>query len=395
MLSIALDDMEFDKNRGRSGIIKLLMLKQKIQKFIIPSRQVVFALLCLVVVGGTTSLVKADQFDDQIRALQDQNSATRQVSNQLADQASSYQDAVDKLSTQINGIRQAILDYQHQSDQLQQQIAAQQAELDREKNILGQNIKAMYIEGQITTLEILASSHDLSDFVNQDQYRSSVRDQVKGTVDKITELKQQLQQKQNEIQGLIKDQQAQQAQLDASVSEQNQLLSLTQSQKAAKDAEIKANNSQIAGLRAAQLAANKSLGGKVEAGDPGHGGYPGVWDSALQDSMLDSWGMLNRECVSYTAWKVYQNYGYMPYWGGVGNANQWPADARAAGIPTGSTPRAGSVAISMAGGFGHAMWVEAANGNIIHVSQYNFDLAGHYSEMTVNGSGFIYIYFGQ
>ena len=37
--------------------------------------------------------------------------------------------------------------------------------------------------------------------------------------------------------------------------------------------------------------------------------------------------------------------------------------------------------------------VEAVNGNTIYVSQYNYDLAGHYSEMSINGSGLIYIYF--
>ena len=84
-----------------------------------------------------------------------------------------------------------------------------------------------------------------------------------------------------------------------------------------------------------------------------------------QDTIADSWGMWNRECVSYTAWKVYQTYGYMPYWGGVGNANQWPGDAQAAHIPTGSTPRVHSVAISMGGAFGHATYVESVNGNSI------------------------------
>jgi surface antigen len=108
--------------------------------------------------------------------------------------------------------------------------------------------------------------------------------------------------------------------------------------------------------------------------------------------------MYNRECVSYTAWKVYETYGYMPYWGGVGNANQWPGDARAAGIPTGSTPRANSVAIWNVGAFGHAMWVEAvaADGSL-WVSQYNYDYTGHYSEMSVSASmarSLTYIYFG-
>jgi surface antigen len=150
---------------------------------------------------------------------------------------------------------------------------------------------------------------------------------------------------------------------------------------------------EIAKWQAAQLAANRGLGGSIVAGDPNHGGYPSNWDNAVQDSMLDSWGMYSRECVSYAAWKVYQTYGSMPYWGGVGNANQWTNDAKAAGIPTGSAPRIHSVAISMRGYYGHAMWVEAIKGDMIYVSQYNYDLHGHYSEMWVNGGHFTYIYF--
>jgi surface antigen len=172
-------------------------------------------------------------------------------------------------------------------------------------------------------------------------------------------------------------------------------LAFTESQKSIYDQTIKNNQSQIADLRAQQLAANHRLGGNVVAGDPGHGGYPAYLDNAYQDSVFDPWGMWNRECVSYTAWKVQQTYGNMPNWAGVGNANQWPGDAQQWGIPTGSIPKVHSVAISMAGGYGHAMWVEAVNGNTIYVSQYNFDLAGHYSEMTLNGSGLTYIYFGD
>jgi surface antigen len=146
-------------------------------------------------------------------------------------------------------------------------------------------------------------------------------------------------------------------------------------------------------LLAAQFSANRGLGGTAVAGDASHGGYPANWDNTSQDSSLDSWGMYNRECVSYAAWKVYQAYGDMPYWGGVGNANQWVRDAQKAGIPTGTAPAVHSVAISMRGYYGHAMWVEAVSGNNIYVSQYNYDLHGHYSEMWVDGSNFTYIYF--
>jgi surface antigen len=151
---------------------------------------------------------------------------------------------------------------------------------------------------------------------------------------------------------------------------------------------------QISQWMAAQVVANQALDGSVVAGDPNHGGYPAKWDSPVaQDSLVDSWGMYNRECVSYAAWKVYQTYGNMPFWGGVGNANQWLSDARNSGIPTGGVPQVHSVAISMHGYYGHAMWVEKVSGDMVYVSQYNYDLHGHYSEMWVNASQFTYIYF--
>lgn len=144
---------------------------------------------------------------------------------------------------------------------------------------------------------------------------------------------------------------------------------------------------------AEQAVANRRLAGTVIAGDAARGGYPDKWHNARQDSMVDDWGMYNRECVSYAAWKVHQRYGNMPYWGGIGNANQWLRNARNAGIPTSRTPKVHSVAISMAGYYGHAMWVEKVEGDMIYVSQYNYDLNGRYSEMWLRASDFTYIYF--
>ncbi len=341
-------------------------------------------------VGG---VVKADQFDAQINQLEQQNSGLQVQSDSLAATAATYQQAVDALTAQINSLQANIVNTQGQIDELQKQIDEAQAELDQQKTILGDNIRTMYLEGDISTLEILASSKDLSDFVNKQEYRNSVSNKVKDTVDKINALKAQLTQQQEEQQALLKDLQAQQTKLQAEESQQAAMLNYTEQQKASYDQQIGSNNSQIMSLRAQQAALNRQLGGVPTAGDPGHGGYPSAWSNSAQDTLIDSWGMYNRECVSYTAWKVYQTFGHMPYWGGVGNANQWPGDARAAGIPTGTVPRVHSVAIWNVGAFGHAMWVEAVNGNTIYVSQYNYDLQGHYSEMSINGSGLTYIYF--
>lgn len=359
-------------------------------------RFLVFTIATAAILAGGTLIgghVRADQFDAQIQALRDQNAANQAQADSLAATAASYQQAVDQLSAKIGALQSLIVSTQSQIDSLTQQIAVAQAELDHEKAVLGENIKTMYLEGNVSTLEILASSNNLSDFVNKQEYRNSVSSKISASVDKINSLKAELQKQQIQQEGLLKDQQTQQTQLQSDQAQQYQMLNYTESQKATYDAQIKSNNSQIASLRSQQALLNRKLGGVPSDGDPGHGGYPGTWQNAPQDSLIDSWGMYNRECVSYTAWKVYQTYGYMPYWGGVGNANQWPGDAQAAGIATGSVPRAHSVAIWNVGAYGHAMWVEAVNGNTIYVSQYNYDYTGHYSEMAISGSGLTYIYF--
>lgn len=383
---------------------KTSKMPNKINKKRIPKVYPFLAVLVSLVLSGNilvTTLVQADQYDAQINALNAQNATNQADANQLGAQATSYQDQVSKLQLQINSLQTAINAAQAKVADLKVQIAKNEAELARQKNLLGTNIRQMYLEGQTSTLEMLASSKNLNDFVDKQEYRNSVQNKITTTLASITELKHQLTAQQQSLEQTINDQTKAEAQLADQQGQQNQLLAATQAQQGAINAQIQSNNAQIVALRAAQAAANRKIGGGgvVTAGDPGHGGYPAVWDNAYQDSLIDSWGMFNRECVSYTAWKVHQAYQAgrvshdMPYWGGRGNANQWPADAQSDGIPSGSTPRANSVAISMGGAYGHAMWVESVNGNTIHVSQYNYDLQGHYSEMTINGSGLIYLYF--
>lgn len=350
----------------------------------------VFVLVGSLVFGA---LVHADQFDEQIRALQQQNASSQAKSDDLAMQAQNYQQAINVLQGRISALQQSIVSTQNRIDDLHNKIVKAEAELEHQKLVLRENIHTLYLEGQISTLEILASSKNLSDFVDQEETRNAVASKVQDSMAKIASLKAELDKQQRQQKGLLADQKRQQNELQASQAQQSKMLAFTEGQKAAYDNQIKENNAQIASLRAQQRAANLALGGNVVAGDPNHGGYPNYLFNAPKDSLVDPWGMFNRECVSYTAWKVQQTYGYMPFWGGRGNANQWPSDAQAAGIPTGYTPKVHSVAISMSGFYGHAMWVEAVSGNMIYVSQMNFDLAGSYSEMWVNGSNFIYLYF--
>lgn len=343
------------------------------------------------------NFASADQYEAQIQALSQDSGNKKNQQAQLGAEAASLGDTIAKLQAEINAMQAKINDNQAKVNDLNKQIAAAELELAKQKNLLGENIKQMYIDGDISTLEMLASSKNLSDFFDKQQYRESVRSKIKTTLDKITQLKLDLSTQKDTAEKLIAEQKTLQGNLAAQRAENDRLLGLNQSQQGELDSQIKSNSAKISQLRAQQAAENAKLfkGVRVIAGSNGRDTYPTNWRNAPQDSLLDNWGMYNRECVSYVAWKVYESGRFMPYWGGRGNANQWDDNARSAGIPVDSTPRAGSAAVSNSGYYGHIMWVESVNPNgTINVSQYNWGLDGRYSEAyNLSPAGLVFIHF--
>lgn len=351
-----------------------------------------FALAALIT---GASIAHADQFDDQINALNAQNSQSQSVLNGLTSQAGSYQAAINALDAQIAAVQAQIAANQAQQASVQQQIVDAQNKITSQKQYLGDDIRSMYIDGQLSTIEELATSKNLSDYVDKEEYRITAQDQMNSTIKQIAVLQIELQKQKTELDQLVASQKQQNDQLASAESQQQSLLSYNEGQQAAYNAQISSNSGQIASLRKAQIAANSRFIGSAGTGPACGGGYPAKWCEIPQDSVIDSWGMYNRECVSYTAFKVAASGRNMPYWGGVGNANQWDDNARAAGIPVDSSPRAGDVAISNSGAYGHAMYVESVNGDgTFNLSQYNAALDGRYStRSSVSPAGLAFIHF--
>lgn len=381
-------------------------MKQSIQTINLSKRLATLSvLLVLIVAGGTRSdTVYADQFDQQIKELQTQNIQTQSTIAQLEEQASSYQDAIDRLQAQINQIEPQIIQNEIVQKELKGKIAEAQKELDQQRYVLGRIIRSMYVDDEPSTLEQLASSKSLSDFVDKKTYRTAVQNKLQATLQVVQELQVKLTDQKAEVDRLLEDARSQQALLDANRAEQAKLLTYNQTQQDGFSQKMEANQTKIAELRRLQAAliSRYQVGGTL-AGDPNRGGYPLAWDQAPKDSLVDTWGMFNRECVSYTAFKVHQNFlegkvkRDMPYWGGRGDAKKWPDNARAAGIPVDNIPTVNSIAITTSGTWGHSMNVEKVgtlNGRpAVYVSQYNADFSGRYSEGWRYTTGLQFIHF--
>lgn len=337
----------------------------------------------------------ADRYEDQIRAIERQINSFNAQADELRAQGDSYQRELASLNNQKAQI-QAQLDLSvAKEEQLTQQIAVNQKKIADNKTLLGDTITNMYINDSISPLEMLASSKNIADYVDKQADQEKVQSTISETIERINKLKKELEAQKKEVEVQVANQTYAREQLASKEAEVANLIATVQGQESnyrqlSEQSQAQKNEVQRQQQAAIDAAIRRAGGGGGSAipGDPNKGGYPSnLANSDYYNPVVDPWGMYSRQCVSYTAWKVYQKNGSMPYWGGRGNANQWPGNARAAGIPVSSTPRAGSVGVIMAGQYGHVVWVESVNSNgTVNISQYNFYNAGgsgwgHYSEM--------------
>ncbi|MEI6053799.1 MAG: CHAP domain-containing protein [Candidatus Saccharibacteria bacterium] len=352
--------------------------------------------------------VYADQFDEQIIALERESAAYMAQAEQLALKADSINNAVAELETQVGVIQSQINISQVKYDQLVFQIAETEKKISDNRDALGVTIANLYVEDNVSPVEILFGSKNISDYMDKQEYRNSVRNELSATITKIKELKVQLDAEKLNLESILTNQKNQYQALEAKRAEQQKLLDdtrgdeavYTQLAQASRAKKEEVQRQQQAAIQAA-LRKNGRNGGILLPGDPSNGGYPAEYANLnYYDYVPDQWGMYARQCVSYVAWKVYQKNGYMPYWGGRGNANQWDDNARNSvpEIPTGPTPRVNSAGVLNSGSVGHIVWVEAVNSDgTIDVSQYNLDYGygpGMYSRQRVPADAYdVYIYF--
>lgn len=389
---------------GGAMIAVLIKNKNMLQKIRISSPRFYSLVLSLSFFGAiiTPSLVYADQYTQQIQALQVQNSQVDQNISNLENEASSYQGEINQLDAQISAVKVQIANTQGQINTIQTQIAANQALLIQEKATLSNILQSMYVDGHMTTLESLATSKDISDFVTKIEYQNIVQQQIQGDLSSINKTQVTLNQQNVVLAGTLQSQNTENSQLGSEESQQANLLGMDQQQQATYNQQLQTNNTQLSQLEAEEAAAiaRDESGGTIISGNCGTSNdtYPEPWCSAGQDTMIDNWGMYNRECVSYAAWMVASTGRYMPYWGGEGNAYEWIGNAEAAGYSVSRTPQPGDIAIlpqTSGSPLGHAMYVMAVNGDgTIDVSEYNARVVGGFDEaLNINASYYYYIDF--
>lgn len=388
---------------------------KRLSQLSLPRRSALVGLSMLMLVSVPLSYgqrVMADEWDSKIAQLQAQANQYLAQANALKAQGDTLQNKLDEINAQINALQVQININQATYDKLQSDIAANQVKLAKTQEALGDILANLYVDDNISSVELLASSSNIGDFVDKQEYRTTIRDQLTSTVAEVKRIKQKLEADKKAVEKVLAELKLQNSQLAAQQADQQQLVNQTRGEEAAYQQLLSDARNNMAAVHAQQQAYYASLGGGGGSGvvgsfnywglSPGNGaggcsgGYPYCMP---QDTYIDPWNLYNRECVSYVAWALANRFGKsVQSWHGDGNAYEWVWSApRWSGAWRVYSPQPGDVVVlPRSGGFapvGHVMIVESVSGDNMFVSQYNFYGTGQYSTMWVKNSGVVLLRF--
>jgi peptidoglycan hydrolase CwlO-like protein len=389
-------------------IVKKTSVRARVASLSLGKRAVLYGLAAAVLLAPVSTFAaiaascrSSSDCSNQISDLRDKNNTAQSSLDSLLAQAGSYKKAITSLQKEIDSVNSVIRANEKKQAQLQAKIAKMQKELDHQRKILAADVKAMYVDGQMSTIEMLATSKNLSDYVDREEYRETVQNKIRETMAQIADLQKQLQKEKGEVENLLANQRKQENQLAEAKAKQNELLGYNQSQQANFNAQIKANNSQIASLQRQQaalnavgstavyVAASGGSGGACDNGG-GNGGYPMPWCNAAKDSVVTSFhpdpgNYTNRECTSFAYWYFTSVLGHNDFRVGYGNAKTWTYNSN---YPLHSSPAPNSIGVKDTGTYGHVLIVKATPGQTfkgitvpsgrVLVYEMNSDFSGHF-----------------
>ena len=148
------------------------------------------------------------------------------------------QDEIDTVQAQIDVYNGQLTEVENRLSEIEAQKEQKQKDLENTKQTFMTRLRAMYVSGDNSMLNVLLSANDFGDFLYRDQLLSSVTDhdnaimeQLKADIKAVEELETQANEEKQEIQSIKSEVDAKRAELGDRMKEMNAVISELEGQK--------------------------------------------------------------------------------------------------------------------------------------------------------------------
>lgn len=128
---------------------------------------------------------KISDYDDKIDAINDKIDSLEDDKKEANALAEALQEKIDNLEYQISLVNQTIDELNARIDEAQNKIEAKQKEIDDAKDLLKQRLRAIYIAGSNSSLQVLLSAESFADYLAKSELMRGVTKHDTQLMDKL------------------------------------------------------------------------------------------------------------------------------------------------------------------------------------------------------------------
>lgn len=197
-------------------------------------------MVALFILGGLASLilpsmtsvseVYADRLQGQLDDIEQELESNEAHADNLHREAATLKDAISQIENDAANLERQINKSRSEKKNLDKKIEETKKKIAQNQDVLADTVSDLYVDNSMTPIEMLASSNSIGDYVDKQEYRNAVRDQVAVAINTIKDLRADLEKKSDEVAEVIARQRSQEKQLVAKKKEQSELLAQTQGQ---------------------------------------------------------------------------------------------------------------------------------------------------------------------
>lgn len=243
-------------------------MKQKATTIKFKQSFLAIALVAVVGLVAAPFTVFANNYQAEINELDKQIEAAQAEAHRLEGEANTLQNKLNILAIEKSAIQKKIDRNESKRKKLLDDIKVTEEKIKKQQKVLGDTLGDLYVDKSITPIEMLASSKTIGDYIDQQSYRSSIRDGLQSSIKEIKKLRTTLNNQKKEVEVVLAEQKGQRDQLAAKEREQSNLLALTRNKEASYQALVGELQKKKEAAEAA-LAASLSTGSyKVAAVGP-------------------------------------------------------------------------------------------------------------------------------